>query len=83
MDRARIFVSADTGPLHLAVARGRTVVALFGPADPARTGPWGVGHRVVRFPKWDASAPRIRGRMQDVTVAAVLEAVDEVLARST
>ena len=33
-------VSCDTGPLHLAVALGRPVVALFGPADPRRTGPY-------------------------------------------
>lgn len=34
------FVSADTGPLHMAVAQGRPAVALYGPTDPARTGPY-------------------------------------------
>lgn len=33
-------VSCDTGPMHLAVALGKEVVALFGPADPGRTGPY-------------------------------------------
>jgi ADP-heptose:LPS heptosyltransferase len=33
-------VACDTGPLHLAVALGRPVVALFGAADPGRTGPY-------------------------------------------
>jgi ADP-heptose:LPS heptosyltransferase len=37
---ARAVVSCDTGPMHLAVALGREVVALFGPADPRRTGPY-------------------------------------------
>jgi lipopolysaccharide heptosyltransferase I len=36
---ARFFVGGDTGPLHLAVALGIPVVALFGPTDPARNGP--------------------------------------------
>ena len=38
--RARAVVSCDTGPMHLAVALGRDVIALFGPADPRRTGPF-------------------------------------------
>ncbi|HWG58754.1 MAG TPA: glycosyltransferase family 9 protein [Candidatus Acidoferrales bacterium] len=41
--RARFVVSADTGPLHLAAALGTPVVALFGPTDPARNGPFGLG----------------------------------------
>jgi lipopolysaccharide heptosyltransferase I len=37
---ARLVISGDTGPLHLAAAVGAPVVALFGPTDPARNGPW-------------------------------------------
>ena len=36
-------VGGDTGPLHLAVALGTPVVAVFGPTDPARNGPYRVG----------------------------------------
>lgn len=36
-------VGGDTGPLHLAVALGAPVVALFGPTDPARNGPYRPG----------------------------------------
>ncbi len=36
----RVVVSSDTGPMHLAVALGKNVVALFGPANPQRTGPF-------------------------------------------
>jgi lipopolysaccharide heptosyltransferase II len=37
---AKAVVSCDTGPMHLAVALGRDVITLFGPADPRRTGPF-------------------------------------------
>ncbi len=39
--RARFFVGGDTGPLHLAAALHIPVVAIFGPTDPARNGPYG------------------------------------------
>ncbi len=37
---ARVMVSGDTGPLHLAAAAGCPIVALFGPTTPERNGPW-------------------------------------------
>jgi lipopolysaccharide heptosyltransferase I len=37
---ARLIVSGDTGPLHIACAVGVPAVALFGPTDPLRNGPW-------------------------------------------
>ncbi len=46
--RARVVLSTDTGPLHIAVAVGTPVVALFGPTDPGYTGPYGDGHVVLR-----------------------------------
>ncbi len=46
--RARLFIGGDTGPLHLAAALGIPVVGLFGPTDPARTGPFGTKAAVLR-----------------------------------
>lgn len=44
----RVLVSTDTGPMHIAAAMGCPVVALFGPTDPRRTGPYGQGHEVIK-----------------------------------
>ncbi|MEK7679551.1 MAG: glycosyltransferase family 9 protein [Deltaproteobacteria bacterium] len=37
--RLKVFVTGDTGPMHMAVALSTPVVALYAVADPARTGP--------------------------------------------
>ncbi len=37
---ARLLVSGDTGPLHLAASVGTPIVGLFGPTRPERNGPW-------------------------------------------
>ncbi len=46
--RARLFLGGDTGPMHLAAALGVPVVAVFGPTDPARNGPFGTSNVVLR-----------------------------------
>jgi lipopolysaccharide heptosyltransferase I len=48
--RARLFIGGDTGPLHLAAALRVPVVAIFGPTDPVRNGPFGTKSIVVRNP---------------------------------
>ncbi|SLM28744.1 Glycosyl transferase family 9 [Desulfamplus magnetovallimortis] len=45
---ARFFITNDTGPMHLAAALEVPVVAVFGPANPVRTGPYGSIHRVIQ-----------------------------------
>ncbi len=46
--RARLFIGGDTGPLHLAAALRVPVVAIYGPTDPARNGPFGTRSVVLR-----------------------------------
>jgi len=84
--RARLVVAADTGPLHLACAVGAPVVALFGPTDPARNGPFAPHDVVVR--RVPSCAPCYRrgctvheGIMKTITVDEVARAVDARLAR--
>ena len=48
--RARLFIGGDTGPLHLAAALNIPVVGIFGPTDPARTGPFGTRAVPLRHP---------------------------------
>ena len=48
--RARLFIGGDTGPLHLAAALQVPVVAIFGPTDPARNGPYGTRSIMLRAP---------------------------------
>ena len=47
-------VTCDSGPMHIAAAMGTPTVALFGPTDPLRTGPYGRGHRVLQQDEWTA-----------------------------
>ena len=44
-----VLVSNDTGPMHVAAALGKPVVALFGPTEPRRTGPYGQLDRALQF----------------------------------
>ncbi len=55
-----VFVTGDTGPMHLAAAVGTPVVAVFGPSDPARYAPRGDRHRIVRIDLPCSPCNRIR-----------------------
>ena len=74
--RAALVIAGDSGPLHLAAALGRPVVALFGPTDPARTGPYGTQSRVLRH----ASSRDDHGRQKTMEAGLGWIEVDEVTA---
>lgn len=87
LDRCALLVSGDTGPMHLATAVGCRVLALFGAADPGRTGPVGAGHRIVRAEDLDCvpcrsrscTAERHMECMERISVERVLENVREMI----
>ena len=47
--RCELMVTNDTGPMHVAAALGKPLVALFGPTEPRRTGPYGHLENVLRI----------------------------------
>ena len=58
MRRANLFIGGDTGPMHLAAALHIPVVAIFGPTNPARNGPYGTRSIVLRNPVSETSHAR-------------------------
>jgi lipopolysaccharide heptosyltransferase I len=58
--RCDLLVTNDTGPMHVAVALGKPVVALFGPTEPRRTGPYGQLSHVLNHPL--ACVPCLKSR---------------------
>lgn len=46
--KARFLVANDTGPIHIAAALQVPVFAIFGPANPQRTGPYGTIHTIIK-----------------------------------
>ena len=90
LSRLSLFVTPDTGPMHLAAAVGTPLVALFGPSSPERWGPLARDARVVRVDLPCSPCNRIRnppvrcqGRTPDcmdgIVVRRVIEAAAEVL----
>jgi heptosyltransferase-1 len=67
--RAAGVIGVDSGPLHLAAALCRPGVAIFGPTDPARNGPYGGTITVLREP--GARASYKRGRNVSASMRAV------------
>jgi ADP-heptose:LPS heptosyltransferase len=60
LQRLDLFITGDTGPMHVAAAVGTPVVAVFGPSDPRRYAPGGARDRVVRIDLPCAPCNRIR-----------------------
>jgi ADP-heptose:LPS heptosyltransferase len=91
--RLDLFITGDTGPMHLAAAVGAPIVALFGPSNPLRYGPLGAHQRILRIdlpcsPCGQVRLPpeRCRGHVPDcldgLSVETVVAAAVDLLDRT-
>lgn len=79
---ARYVISNDSGPMHIASALGIPVVAIFGPTNPVRTGPYGDNHITLKSdiscsPCYKKSCKNIRC-MDDISVEKVYDAINYI-----
>jgi ADP-heptose:LPS heptosyltransferase len=85
--RCELLVTNDTGPMHVAAALGRPVVALFGPTEPRRTGPYRqvdgiLQHRLPCVPCMKASCSYarplecLRAIVPEIVLARVRQLLD-------
>ena len=83
---SRLFISGDTGPLHLAAAVGTPCVGLFGPVPADRNGPYGRQHACVEPP--ESMRPAWEDRKTDtlamtgIDVDRVVAAAEQLLRRT-
>ena len=80
--RARLLIGGDTGPTHLAAALKIPVVAIYGPTNPARSGPFGTRSIVLRSASSMTDHTRHREPEQgllEITVGEVIASTRKLL----
>lgn len=81
---AQAFIGGDTGPMHLAAALGVPTVALMGPTDPVRNGPYGEGHKVIIANRscigcWQRKCPKKVDCLAAISVDEVFAALTQII----
>jgi heptosyltransferase-1 len=87
IQKAKVFVGGDTGPMHLSAAVGTPTLALMGPTDTIRNGPYGPGHSAIVVPHecagcWQRSCPKKWDCLQSLSVDQIYEAVKVLLKKT-
>jgi len=82
---ARLMISGDTGPLHIAGAVSTPIVALYGPTRPDRNGPWGLADvSISRVQQcscvYERNCKKTERCIDDISVAEVISAVQRRVA---
>lgn len=83
IETADLFISGDTGPLHLAVAVGTSTIGLYGSTRPGDSGPYG---QIALQKAYESGSRRHRrsadnSAMRKITVEDVCESIDEIEAK--
>ncbi len=84
LKRLALYITNDTGPMHLAAAAGTPVLAIFGPTSPEETGPAGGNHILIYHgadcaPCWKRRCPTDHRCMTAITVDEVADAALEAI----
>lgn len=84
IEKSHVYVGVDSGPMHIAAFVGVPVVALFGPTDPAKVGPYSEHSVVIKNRALDCLGCRKKSCdnqrcMDEITPEQVLEALLELL----
>jgi ADP-heptose:LPS heptosyltransferase len=80
VERLDLFITGDTGPMHIAHAVGAPNLAIFGPSDPVRYGPEGPSDKrvVIRQPLYCSPCNMIRKPPRECTQARAPECLDGI-----
>jgi heptosyltransferase-1 len=86
LERAKLFIGGDSGPLHMACATGCPVLGIYGPTDPIVNQPWGVLFRTVFPPgriytgikRLDREAGGFAGLTVEQVCGAAVELLEEI-----
>lgn len=85
--RFKLLVTGDTGIMHVAIANGTTVVALYAASDSKSTGPYYDMDKHIVLQKWKTCDPCVGKKckyqecMENISVDEVFQATVEVLGR--
>lgn len=74
-----LVITVESGPMHMSAATGTPTLAIFGPTDPLRAGPYGAQHRVLRKTDIISNSKDNLKSILGVSVDAVVSAAGEML----
>lgn len=72
IERCNLFVSGDTGAMHLSTAVGTPTIALFLDSDPIKFGPQGKSHRIVCSSNGEILVGTVEKAIKDMMESSVI-----------
>jgi len=82
--KCHLFITNDSGPMHIAAAVGTPIVAIFGSTDPSETSPLCDKYKIVRKPVdcspcWKRECPTDHKCMESIKVSDVMDEAKEII----